>query len=349
MFAVIKRYSNVSVLIIICFFSAFIALYNGITSTLQVVHTIREKNEYVYRNQVRATIFLPKPISPQELLMLMKDVDTCNVVLDNMPLYFDQIDNVFNPEVVLKQNEPFSLPSSERIDSLKKFSLIASETTIKGNKKLSINGITFDIQNILDDKTYPFVNNLFIINGEDYFYIFPNRIDEQDRLYINIYSNKNNVYSAYTKIQKSLEELIPEARITSSDVITRENIFEGVFNQDNVIFIGLFAFALLNTIILSYYWVVVRRHEIAIRKAFGYTNFSVIVLLSKELFQLIFISAILSIITGISLSFTQIQNFEKFVPMAIGFIIAMGIAVIISMIIPAVYILNLQPSEGVKL
>jgi ABC-type antimicrobial peptide transport system permease subunit len=310
---------------------------------------MKEENEYAYRNQVRVTVFLSKPISPAELLMLMKDVDTCNVVLDNMPLYFDQIDNIFKPEVILKQNEPFSVPASVSIDSLSKLSLIASETAIRGNKYLSINGITLDIQNVLDDKTYPFVNNLFIINGEDYFEIFPNGIDTAQQFDIYVSSNKNDVYAAYSRIQKNLEVLMPDARIGSSDVITQENIFDGVFTQENIIFVGLFAFALLNTMILSYYWVVVRRHEIAIRKAFGYTNFSVIVLLSKELLQLISISAIVSIITGISLSFTQTQIVDKYIPIALGFLIAIGVSVIISMIIPAVSILQIQPSEGVKL
>lgn len=77
--------------------------------------------------------------------------------------------------------------------------------------------------------------------------------------------------------------VLPDSNVFSSDVkTTQKNVFSGSMNVENIYFVGLFLFALINTVVISYYWVVVRKREIAIRKAFGANDSRIIGLMMGE-------------------------------------------------------------------
>ena len=304
MVKLIKRYSIVGILIIMCFFSAFIALCNGLLSTIQASSLIQKENEYAYNNAVQATIRMPTDISYEILLNLMNSVTTCNIYLENMGIYFEQIDSVYRPDILLNQTENLSLPTIKPVSKLPSGSIIAADSNVIGYDELSIHGNTFSIFEKLNTQEFPFVNGLFVINASDYFKVFPDALKGLNEINLLITSNENDVYSAYAKIKENIQTFLPEAKIYNADVISTYNIFQGMLSQKNLISVGLFLFALINTAIISYYWVVVRKREIAIRKAFGASNIFIIKLMGCELLKLIGFSAAIALIV-------QIYGFHK--------------------------------------
>ena len=84
LFAAIKRYSFVSLLIVACFLSAFVALYNGVTSMLQLTRMIQEENEYQYLHTVQVTIMLSEPLDVDKLYQLVQGVDVGNIVIHRL-------------------------------------------------------------------------------------------------------------------------------------------------------------------------------------------------------------------------------------------------------------------------
>lgn len=316
---------------------------------LQLTRMIQEENEYQYLHTVQVTIMLSEPLDVDKLYQLVQGVDVGNIVIHDfdMLLYFDQLTSVFLPNIILKLNEPLSIPSATPVQAVPQRTLIASSTNLEGNQQLSIKGNTFDLYEVIDGEKHRFFAG-FMIGARDYFEFFPESLAKDFQIDLYLGSNRYDVYQAYAKLEENLNQLMPEAQIFSSEVSTQVNPFQAILTQGNILFVGLFCFALLNTIIISYYWIMVRRREIAIRKAFGHTNLSITKLLAKELAGLIALSAIISIAVQVPFSFRQASDLLDLLLLAVIYIGAIGVAVVIAMIVPARYIMQIQPSEGIK-
>ena len=102
----LKRYKVVSIFIIICFLSAFIALYNGITATNKINEQIAAQNEYKYTYSETIMInFNDSKINYEDLKLVVKDIDYSNVFITDLSLYLDQTSVTHYPQIILKQNE----------------------------------------------------------------------------------------------------------------------------------------------------------------------------------------------------------------------------------------------------
>lgn len=350
MIRIFKRYSVVSLMILLCFFSAFTALCNGLVSTVQTSKLIKEETQYAYAGEMTVYIRTPKSVSFDTLSRLVESVDSCNIYLEGMMIYFEEIDGAFRPDILLKQNEALSLPTSKSIAKIPKNGIIVS-SFIDDVDELTIHNETFRVIEKMDLEKYPFVGYSFTLNATDYFSAYPNALNEENEIKLKISSNKSNIYSVYSEIQENVQEMLPDAQIFSSSLSSTNDIFQSFISTENVISAGLFLFALINTIVISYYWVVVRRREIAIRKAFGATNLHIIKLMTTDLLKLVGLSAILALVAQMIIGIFKNNgiHFGDSILLIGGFLAAITLAIFIAMIVPMRYILHIQPSEGVKL
>lgn len=112
----------------------------------------------------------------------------------------------------------------------------------------------------------------------------------------------------------------------------------------------MYLFAVINVTIVSYYWINVRKRELAIRKAFGQTNMEIILMLIKEFFLIIGIAAIIAALVQITIQICRgtMQFGLDSVRMMFMYLGMVFIASIISGILPVKYILKIHPAEGVK-
>lgn len=354
MIKIFKRYSGFSVMILLCFFSAFLALCNGLMSTAKANDLIKTENRYAYIEEIKMSIRAAKSITAEGILHIAEEAEKCNIYLDTamdstMVIYFDEIPNVCSPNVVLKQNEPLSLPTSRNITVIPGNGIIVP-SNISGDE-LSVHGNKFRIIETIDCEKYPFIANSFTLNGADYFTAFPDVLDDRNDITLRILSNRSDVAETYSRIKDKVSEVLPDAVVYGNKTDSQANVFQAAVTMENMISVGLFLFALINTVIISYYWVIVRRREIAIRKAFGASNFQVIKLMTAELLSLIGTAAFFAAVTQIVI--WQIRgdeiSFADSGISAIGLLIAITTAIIVTMIVPVKFILNIQPSEGVKL
>ena len=348
---ILKRYPAVGAMIILCFFSAFIALCNGLLTMSQTSSLIQLKNQYAYQNEISVTLRSSHAITPEQLNQIVSNVDECNVTIENMRIYFEEVDGLYCPDVILCQNEPLSLPTTNKVSKIPDGQIIAASSTVGGNKVLNCKGKSFALYDIMDAEQYDFIRSLFIINASDYFEIFPDELAENNEVTLKVSSNKYNVYDTYAKIKSNTTTYIPDAIIRSTELESKEDVFQNTLSQETLVSTGLYLFAILNSTLISYYWIVVRKREIAIRKAFGATNFSVASLMIRELMILIGFSAILASAVQILIWASQgnILSAHNYLHVAIMLLGAIILAVMIAVIVPIKYILSIQPSEGVKL
>lgn len=351
MFGVMKRYSIVALLVFFCFFSAFLALCNGLLATSRTSSLIRERNQYAYNSELRIFINSPDSLSTDTLFQLVDSVEQCNIYVENMRIYFDEVEGLFKPKVILQQNESLSLPALKNMDTLPEKSIIISSNIASKLNDLNIHGEKFSIYDKIDVSRYPYATGIIDINAEDYFRVFPDALDGMTDISLTIATNKANVYTAYQQIEDNAEKISSDLNIFSSEVKTTQNVFTGSLTSENLISIGLFLFALINTLIISYYWVIVRRHEIAIIKAFGAGNAQIIKLMMSEFARIISLSAVFAVL--VQCSVWKLQGYSirlsDSVFLITGLLLSISVASFVVMIIPVRIILNIQPSEGVKL
>ncbi len=150
MFGVMKRYKMVAILVFLCFFSAFLSLCNGLLSTSKASSMIKERNQYAYNNSLRVFISPSENISPETLFQLVDSVEECNIYVDDVPIYFDEVDGLYNPKVILKQNESLSLPVKRDIDSLPESSVVISSNIVGELSSLSVKGEKFSVYDKID-------------------------------------------------------------------------------------------------------------------------------------------------------------------------------------------------------
>ncbi len=351
MFAIMKRYSIVGLLVFLCFFSAFLALCNGLLSTSKASSLIKERNQYAYSSELRIFISSSDGISSDTLFQLVDSVEQGNIYIENMRVYFDEVEGLFKPKVILKQNESLSLPTEKNIDTLPENSIVISSNIAEKLNDLNIHGEKFSIYDKIDVDRYPYATGIIDINAKDYFRVCPDVLDGLTNISLTIATSKANVYTAYEQIKENAKKIASELNIFSSEVKTTQDVFTGSLTSENLISIGLFLFALINTLIISYYWVVVRRHEIAIRKAFGASNIRIIKLMMSELAQIISLSAIIAILVQCFIWKLQGDSIglSDSIFLMIGLLLSIAVASFVVMIVPVRIILNIQPSEGVKL
>lgn len=351
MIKLFRRYSVVSVMITVCFFSAFLGLCGGLLSASEANEKARIKKEYAYSSETTVYIRSPKGMTFEELSQLVSSIKNGNIYLDEMRIWFNEIDGAFIPELLLKQNEPLSLPptvnGTKEINSIPENGIVCSTKKAECNE-LNVLGKTFEIIEKIDGEKYPFVT-AFYLNAEDYFKTFPNALGEGKSIKLIIDSNKTDTGEIYSKIKQNAENLFPGAEIFGSKRETKDTVIQSAEPMTNIIAAGLFLFALINSVTISYYWVNVRRREIAIRKAFGAGNLRIMGKMTAELLTLIGAAAVPALITQFAIrSLSGETSFTDLLILAAGILAGITLAVIISMIIPARIIMGIQPSEGVR-
>lgn len=354
MIKIFKRYAGVSTMILLCFFSAFLALCNGLMSTAKASDLIKTENRYAYLEELKMSIRAAESITAEEILRIAEGAEKCNIYLDTamdsaMVVYFDEISGIYSPDVVLKQNEPLSLPPPGDVSVISDNGIVTS-TLISGDY-LTVHGNKIRIIEKTDHEKYPFTANSFTLNGADYFAAFPDALNDKNEIALRILSNRSDVAEAYSHIKDRVTEVLPGAVVYGNKINSQADVFQAAVTMENMISIGLFLFALINTVIISYYWVIVRRREIAIRKAFGASNFRVIKLMTGELLKLIGAAALFALAVQAVVWMICDDEFSLADSgiSVVGLLIAVTAAVIVTMIVPVRFILNIQPSEGVKL
>ena len=163
-------------------------------------------------------------------------------------------------------------------------------------------------------------------------------------------SNKNDIYPVYAQLEELIKDKYPNCSVLYDNVENNESVLRGLESERTILGLLLYLFAIINVTIVSYYWINVRKKEIAIRKAFGETNLQIIMLLIKEFFFIISIAAALAILVQLLVHILRgtlqfdMDSFSMIV-MYLGMIL---IASVISSLLPLRYILKIHPAEGVK-
>ncbi|MDO5690375.1 MAG: FtsX-like permease family protein [Tissierellia bacterium] len=114
----------------------------------------------------------------------------------------------------------------------------------------------------------------------------------------------------------------------------------------------IYGMAILNTFNISIFWIRGRKREIGIRKAFGYTNGDILLLLIRELGELMLIATLLAL--GVHLAISPISEYLFGVRLGISWVNAYAallfifFTVLISVILPGWMASKVDPATSIR-
>lgn len=311
---------------------------------------MKKEIKYGYQNEVRMYIESVEDMDMQEILDLNYQIDDCNVYIDNLCFYFDECEDVFCPEVLLCQNEKLPYPTKKGSSKISKDEILIPSNIVLDGNEVSIHGCRFRICDEIDVVQFEGLQDYFVLRAEDYFRAFEEE-KKAKTMQLKICSNKVDVYGTYNELKEIIQEIYPNSHIYHDDIERNMSIFSGLFSGKTILGLLLYLFASINVMIISFYWVNVRKREVAIRKAYGATNREIIVLLLKEMLFIITISAFIAFLTQMLIQFIKGNGviLSNWVMISLFYLMMIIIAAFISILIPIRYVLRIQPAEGVKL
>lgn len=110
---------------------------------------------------------------------------------------------------------------------------------------------------------------------------------------------------------------------------------------------SIYLFSIVNCLVVTNYWIITRRRDIAIRKAFGWSNYSLIISIVEEMVVILFISLCIAVvlITLFSLFTSGIMSVSITPFFLCGTFVLLLFTLIISVTVPIVRILKIRPAE----
>lgn len=127
-----------------------------------------------------------------------------------------------------------------------------------------------------------------------------------------------------------------------------------VENPDFLLFVALIGYiiTIIFAINITVFWIEKRKYEISVRKAFGFTNGSIMKIIFKEMIGFAIISFIIAIIVQflIGLAVGSIANYtlKLYLPnLVIGLFVVL-VTALVTTLIPAIKAIKVEPAEALK-
>lgn len=145
----------------------------------------------------------------------------------------------------------------------------------------------------------------------------------------------------------SLEQIIISLKAMNS---TETPIYSLMVNSGIGLSFEIYAFSLVNCLVVTNYWIISKRRELAIFKAFGFSNCDLLKLVMKEIILILVICLLISMSILLIVSKLDIL----FLPVIINFTFVLGtmglliLSLVIALIMPLINILEINPAEGIS-
>ena len=145
----------------------------------------------------------------------------------------------------------------------------------------------------------------------------------------------------------SLNTIMESLRTSESQDTPLYSVME---NSGMSLALELYVFSIANCFVVTNYWIITKQREMAIRKAFGWTNRQLILLIVTEMSKILTLGLFVSLVmTGIVKAFGVKYFSIHLTPMFVAETALMFvITLIVASVIPSIRILKVRPAEVVS-
>lgn len=213
-----------------------------------------------------------------------------------------------------------------------------------GEKFITINQEEYEVVGVIGSEVSDYWDYKIVLNINCISDGLKRTLKNMNELTISIYSNEQEMKSTYNQVYSNIINkdstcIISSYQKKQMGESTVNSTLEKENYKTNVM---VYMFCLINSIIISIFWVIQRRREFAIRRIFGFSNIKLIVTIGTELLALMGTSLIIYIICYAiyhCISFAITGNVELWsISSCVSVIILFLITLIVSMVYPVVYV-----------
>lgn len=171
---------------------------------------------------------------------------------------------------------------------------------------------------------------------------------------LTVYSNKEDIMEIYNKVYSNVVNVDNTCNIVSySKKDTGESTVSETLQKENIkTNVMVYTFCLINSIIISIFWTVQRKKELAIKRVFGFSNIRMIADIAVNLLLLMIITVIMYFVGYVLYSFIRYSTIQgmglwsvKLILLAVGLFL---ITLVIAMIYPVVDIYRGQAYDKIR-
>ncbi len=349
---IITRYRRASLFIITIFFCGFFSLFGGLLFIAKSIESQQQLESYNYKNEAQFIIILEEFISPGKLLTLADGIEIGNIIVNGPIAYFHDIDAAFMPDIYLTQNEDIKVPTNTGVKCIGERQIIKPSKYVPDMAEIICKGEAFEVIGTVNPNL-AHKNNCFHMRADDYFSIYTGNIQRKSlTIYVKSDAPDGEYAGMINRFKQNIAKSIPTATLMPMADINDAGMIYGMIESKEAIYSAmLYFFALVNAVIVSFYWISIRRREISIRKAFGATNRDIIMLISKDLFQLIGIAAILTLSIQTVVYFVSggLMSPRQYFVVVAGYLSSLLVATGLILIFSLSLIGKISPAKAVKL
>lgn len=354
----IFRYPLSTVYLIVGLIIAFLMLFDGLTIYNQVTNDTKENQKMQYLETTEVMIDNLDNVEMDFNVLKSKEKVNINMVSEG---YVDGVEGNVRLDVVIQEKvkpriamEQGRMPSAEEIEEGKPVLAIRSNLQEyivhkDGKDYINLSGAEYEVVGIIRNMDS---NAHIMVYGECLDSKMAQHILEMNSFDLVMNSEFENTYDAYKEIKENLIRKSPAVEIAA---YKRDNNVDALSyamnNTEASVVFFIYLFSLANCVIISEFWIEQRRVEVAIKKAFGFSNLKIVVDIFKEML-------INCVFAGTACYIVQLV-ISKIVGYASGYVIKadikeillMGVFTIITTIIiilfPVWQIIRIAPAQAI--
>lgn len=329
------------------------------------------KSREISQNCLNVNANINKSLSFNQYIDIYKDIDKeSHIRFCNISAYIDGVKNNIEYSLVCELFDEVSdwkypflegdYYTHDDIVNCSKVVVIGKDlrqytNNIDGQVYITINGERYFVKGIIGEKddVSPWDQNIFMPLTS-----IPDSCKEQliKSKYLDflIYNHKKDIKDDFKSVIDNMEALNIESKITYKK-INENGTFNSISQNKELSFISILVLlvTLISSINITTYWINKRKKEISIKKALGYTNFSISCTLILEILIINIISSATSLLIQYALNSFNYAilniSLKMTVSNLLNSLIIVFISTIISSSVPLYKSLNMQPIEALKM
>lgn len=353
------RYPLSTVYLIVGLIIAFLMLFDGLTIYKQVTKDTKENRKMQYLETTEVMIDNLDNAKMDFNMLKSKQKVNINIVSEG---YVDGVEGNVRIDVVMQEKvkprlamEQGRMPNADEIEEGKPVLAIRSNlqeyvVDKDGKEYINLSGAEYEVVGIIRNKDS---NANIMVYGECLDSKMVKHILEMNSFKLVMNSESENTYEAYKEIKENLIRKSPAIEIAAYQ---RDNNVDALSyamnNTEASVVLFIYLFSIANCVIISEFWIEQRRVEVAIKKAFGFSNFKLV----KDIFREMLINCVLA---GTACYFVQL-GISKIIGYASGYVIKADIKEILLMVVftivttviiilfPVWQIIRIAPAQAIK-
>ena len=283
------RYKLTAVFFIVAQLIVYTTVFGALGIYNKAYDKEKDRLSSLYKNRIELSVITSKKVD--FLTYLGNDVDTGNAVLaGKFSLGVQELGGLNRCEMILKTNEELNyklisgrLPGQGDGASSEREIAVGREkekqaVVIDGKKYFTIEGERYEIVGVLGSEKSDYWDYKILLNISCVGQNVMTAVMSMQEYSIELGSNTGELDASYSKIYgniRSVDEAsdIKAQKINSAGESTMENTMARENMKVNII---AYIFCVLNCMIMSEFWIIQRRKEFAIKKAFGMKNIRIV-------------------------------------------------------------------------